>query len=260
MGAREDTFLHGHPPGSTSTLSLRYVREDCVWSVPELRGAAWDTYGGAALRAGLDFARSELQPEPFSRFYQRSRYQAMRGLTSQVLHALRRRLGDLPGSIRREGRQILEREDRIVARFRWLLDRTVPAYRIRCHGNYHLQQILYRGDEFTVIDFEGEPRRSLGERRLKRSPLHDVASMLRSFDYAARRALTDRPDGATAACARNRSTERQWARFWRDWVCAAFLREYAGIASREQLVPRDPGVFIPLLDVYLLERAIYELG
>src|SRR5215468_7578271 len=71
---------------------------------------------------------------------------------------------------------------------------------------------------------------------------------------------TDRPDGATAACARNRSTERQWARFWRGWVSAAFLREYAGIATREQLVPRDPGVFIPLLDVYLLERAIYELG
>jgi len=60
--------------------------------------------------------------------------------------------------------------------------------------------------------------------------------------------------------ARNRSTEQQWARFWRGGVCAAFLREYVGIATREQLVPRDPGVFVPLLEVYLLERAIYELG
>ena len=134
--------------------------------------------------------------EPFSRFYQRSRYQAMRGLTSQVLHTLRRRLDDLPRSIRREARRVLEREDRALSRFRWLLDRKIPACRIRCHGNYHLEQVLCSGDDFTVIDFEGEPRRPLGERRLKRSPLHDVASMLRSFDYAARRALAERADGA----------------------------------------------------------------
>jgi maltose alpha-D-glucosyltransferase/alpha-amylase len=184
----------------------------------------------------------------------------MRGLTSQVLHTLGRRLDDLPGAIRREGRRILASEDRILARFRWLLDRAIPAYRIRCHENYHLQQILCHGDGFTVIDFEGEPRRSLGERRLKRSPLHDVASMLRSFDYAARRALSDRLDGRAAGRARDRSIEQRWARFWRGWVCAAFLREYVGIATREQLVPADPDVFIPLLDVYLLERAIYELG
>src|SRR4030095_2186483 len=84
------------------------------------------------------------QREPFSRFYQRSLYQAMRGLTSQVLHTLRRRLDDLPGAVRREGRRILGREEHILARFRWLLDRTIPACRIRCHGNYHLQQILCR--------------------------------------------------------------------------------------------------------------------
>ena len=116
------------------------------------------------------------------------------------------------------------------------------------------------GDAFTVIDFEGEPRRPLGERRLKRSPLHDVASMLRSFDYAARHTLAERGDGAAARHGRVRSTWQPWARFWRGWVCAAFLREYVGIAHREQLVPPDRDVLIPLLDVYLLERAIYELG
>ena len=194
--------------------------------------------------------------EPFSRFYQRSRYQAMRGMTSQVLQTLGRRLDDLPRSIRREGRRVLEREECILSRFRWLLDRSILACRIRCHGNYHLQQILCSGDDFTVIDFEGEPRRPLGERRLKRSPLHDVASMLRSFDYAARRALADRVDGAAAARGLDGSVGLQWARFWSGRVCAAFLREYVGIASREQLVPRDREVLVPLLDVYVLERAM----
>ena len=119
--------------------------------------------------------------EPFSRFYQCLRYQAMRGMTSQVLQTLGRTLDDLPRSIRREGRRVLEREECILSRFCWLLDRSILACRIRCHGNYHLQQILCSGDDFTVIDFEGEPRRPRGERRLKRSPLHDVADRLRSF-------------------------------------------------------------------------------
>src|SRR5262249_16061414 len=103
--------------------------------------------------------------EAFSRFYQRSRYQAMRGMMSHVLHTLGRKRDDLPRSIRREGRRVLERENHILSRFRWLLDRTIVACRIRCHGNYHLQQILCNGDDFTIIDFEGEPRRPLGERR-----------------------------------------------------------------------------------------------
>ena len=83
--------------------------------------------------------------------------------------------------------------------------------------------------------------------------------MLRSFHYAARRALAERADGA-AGRARGRTTGQQWARFWCGWVCAAFLREYVGVASREHLVPPDRESSIPLLDVYLLERAIYELG
>ena len=229
---------------------------------PYLRTAGLLGAHTAELHCALaaDTRDPSIQREPFSRFYQRSRYQAMRGLTSQVLQTLRRRLDELPRSIRRDARQVLAREDRILSRFRWLLDRAIPACRIRCHGNYHLQQVLCKGDAFTVIDFEGEPRRPLGERRLKRSPLHDVASMLRSFDYAARHTFADRGDGTAARHGRVHSTRQPWCRFWRGWVCAAFLREYVGIARREQLVPPDRDVLIPLLDVYLLERAIYELG
>jgi maltose alpha-D-glucosyltransferase/alpha-amylase len=197
--------------------------------------------------------------ERFGPFYQRSRFQAMRGLTNHVLHTLRRRLDELHQSIRPAARQVLAREDRVLASFRWLVDRTIPACRIRCHGNYHLQQVLCCGDDFTVIDFEGEPRRPLAERRLKQSPLYDVASMLRSFDYAARRALAGRLGGATRRHG-GRSSTGQWAQFWRGWVCAEFLKGYLGIARREPLLLPNGEDLPPLLDAFLLERAIYELG
>ena len=103
--------------------------------------------------------------------------------------------------------------------------------------------MLRTGDDFTLIDFEGEPPRPLFERRLKRSPLVDVASMVRSFHYAARVALPDENEG----------------RFWRHWVSAAFLQAYLSTVDR-RLLPPDREDLRMLLDVRLLERTLYELG
>src|SRR5438477_247990 len=78
-----------------------------------------------------------------------------------------------------------ESEEAIVGRFQFLLGPALKAMRTRHHGDLHLGQVLYTDGDFCFIDFEGEPARPLGERRLKRSPLVDVGGMLRSFDYAA---------------------------------------------------------------------------
>src|SRR5438034_9185972 len=79
-------------------------------------------------------------------------------------------------------KKILEQEKR-------LLDRRSNASKIRIHGDYHLGQVLYTGKDFIILDFEGEPARALGERKLKRSALRDVSGMMRSFQYAAYSAL-----------------------------------------------------------------------
>lgn len=119
------------------------------------------------------------------------------------------------------------------------------ARAIRTHGDYHLGQVLFTGRDFVAVDFEGEPARPLAERRRKQSPLRDVAGMLRSFHYAACVGLAGAP-GALA--------DR-----WLAWVCIAFLHGYRAALGRARLVPRREADFRRLLDVFLLEKALYEL-
>lgn len=123
--------------------------------------------------------------------------------------------------------------------------RVPPIELIRVHGDYHLGQVLRARDDFQIIDFEGEPDRPLAERREKRPAYKDVAGMLRSFHYAS-----------------NASAEnglQAWKQCWFSAVAHEFLRTYsAGIASK-QLVPIDPEAARRLLNVFLLEKALYEL-
>jgi maltose alpha-D-glucosyltransferase / alpha-amylase len=94
-----------------------------------------------------------------------------------------------------------------------LIERKVSGYRIRCHGDFHLGQVLYTGNDFFITDFEGEPIRPLSERRLKRSPLRDVAGMLRSFHYAAYAALIEQEERSHVR-ATERAAMEWWARCW----------------------------------------------
>jgi maltose alpha-D-glucosyltransferase / alpha-amylase len=195
---------------------------------------------------GTSAGRPHLAPEPFSRFYQRSAYQSLRGLTFSVVDALRAAVPWLPAALRPDAEQVIAAQGAILDRFRGLLERRITAVRLACHGNYHLQQVLCSDGDFTIIDFEGEPPRPLFERRLKRSPLVDVVSMVRSFDYAARVAFPDDDDGT-------------WPLFWRHWVSVAFLQAYLS-AVDPALLPRDRDDLHLLLDTQLIERTLYELG
>jgi maltose alpha-D-glucosyltransferase/alpha-amylase len=206
---------------------------------------------------GAAVGHAHLAPESYSRLYQRSAYQRLRGLTCSVLESLRVDLSRLPAAWRRDAEQVIAAEGQLLARFRRIMDRRLTAMRIAGHGNYHLEEILRTGDDFTIIDFEGEPPRPLFERRLKRSPLVDVASMLRSFHYAARVALPDedgeggRPDTVRGA--------QDWSRFWRHWVGAVFLQAYFSTVDRGLLPPKRDDLCL-LLEIGLLERTLYELG
>jgi maltose alpha-D-glucosyltransferase/alpha-amylase len=179
-------------------------------------------------------------------------------LTCSVIETLREQLPRMPAALREDARRIIGAEGQLISRFRRLVDRRLSATRIPCHGNFHLQQVLRTGDDFAIIDFEGEPPRPLFERRLKRSPLVDVASMVRSFHYAAHVALPEENSGPRRR-ANAPSGARCWSRFWRHWVSAAFLRGYFSTADRD-LLPAKQEDLLLLLEVALLERTLYELG
>ena len=195
--------------------------------------------------------------EPFTYFYQRSLYQSVRTMVSRILAALRRRLARLPEDVQTLGKSVMAREEEVIERLRPLLQRNVTAMRIRCHGDYHLGQVLYTGSDFVIIDFEGEASRSISERQLKASPLRDVAGMLRSFDYVCYTALADQLTGTLSP--EERARLRGWMHFWTTWTGATFVRSYLQVAEGQSFVPRPAENVQLLLNVYLLEKAFHEL-
>ncbi|MGH7904156.1 MAG: maltose alpha-D-glucosyltransferase [Candidatus Dormibacteraceae bacterium] len=192
-------------------------------------------------------------PEPTTMLDQRSIYQSMRRLGVDGIQLLRNRLALLPEAARPLAHELIDLEPEIQSRLRRLLERPITSLRIRCHGDYHLGQVLFTGSDFVIIDFEGEPARPLRERRLKRWALKDVAGMLRSFRYAAFSALESRPEASREAL-------RGWARRWADVVCGEFLAAYMESCGSAGFQPRSPEEVRLLLDSHLLEKALYELG
>ncbi|MBI4660412.1 MAG: maltose alpha-D-glucosyltransferase [Verrucomicrobia bacterium] len=201
----------------------------------------------------------EFAPEPFTPHYQRSLFQSMRNLARQNLQLLRKRWKDLPGSAGQDAQRVLAVETQILDRFRSVCSRPIAATRTRDHGDFHLGQVLHTGKDFVIIDFEGEPARSLGERRLKRSPLRDVAGMLRSFHYAAHAGLLQQMERGGIPQARL-DPFQPWAHFWQLWVSVTYLRTYLSTARHASFLPKSEAEVRILLDAFLIEKAIYELG
>ncbi|MGQ9532035.1 MAG: maltose alpha-D-glucosyltransferase [Desulfotomaculales bacterium] len=262
--------LHGYfervaqlpPPEVPPGHLLHLAGEDPPAAVRELVGG----YLEAARRLGRQTAELHLAlcseredpdfaPEAFTPLYQRAVYHSMRTLAGRVLGNLRRECAALPAPLREEARAILDRQEEIYNRFRRVLEGKITALRTRCHGDYRLERLLYGGQRFILADFEGEAGRSLCERRLKRSPLRDVAGMLLSLYSAVYRFLQER----TARGMRPADPE-PWARLWYSWVATTFLREYLGAATRAPFLPETSEELAALLDAYLLEQALARLG
>ena len=207
----------------------------------------------------VDRSDPDFAPEPYSALYQRSVYQSMRNLLGRVMRLLASRVRLLPKELQSAAQAVLEHKDQVGARFDAFLKHRLSVVRQRTHGDLHLGQMLYTGKDFVIIDFEGEPARPLTERRRKRSALRDVGGMLRSFGYAALSEMTNQIQGGALGKA-DFATMEPWARFWQTWCSWAFLRGYLETAQGTAILPRSLDELRVLVDAFVLEKAIYELG
>ncbi|MDA8132615.1 MAG: maltose alpha-D-glucosyltransferase [Elusimicrobia bacterium] len=205
-----------------------------------------------ALAAGAD---PEFAPEPFSRLYQRSVYQSLAGHAKKSLLAVSARLQGTAPETAEDISAVLAGQQKLLRLAQRLNERKFAARKIRIHGNCTLKQALFTGKDFVFTDFEGDPARAFGERRIKRSPLRDAASMLFSFYYAAHAPFL-LPGGIPR---KELEALGPWLRLWYACAAGSFLRGYCHATGDMQLLPPDCGDAMLLLDIFLAERAVQAL-
>ncbi len=198
----------------------------------------------------------DFTPEPFSRLYQRSVYQSLRSLLKRVLAGVTQKRKKSEGAEREVLQSVLDLENRILAQFAKITTHKIDAQKIRIHGDYHLGQVLFTGKDFVIIDLEGEPARPLGERRLKYSAFRDVAGMIRSFHYA----VSQQFFMHTATRPEDTEILKQWVETWYTYVSGLFLSAYLETVDDKSFVPRTKDALKGILNVFLLEKAVYEVN
>jgi maltose alpha-D-glucosyltransferase/alpha-amylase len=194
-------------------------------------------------------------PEPITKENLNDTIAVMRQRAQRHLTLLETALPRLDDRVQQQARDVLLHPDALLQRFDELRELTGSSSRIRCHGDYHLGQILVTEGDVVILDFEGEPGRPLHERRAKHSPLRDVAGMIRSFSYAALASVgavtQTRPEDARRL--------GPWADFWETWISASFLRSYL-MATRDAAFLPPPDDLDIMLRAYVLDKALYELA
>lgn len=198
----------------------------------------------------------DFKPEPYSLHYQRSLYSGLQTLVRSTFESQARNMPKLSDDLKKKAAAVLEMKDEILTVFRRIYQHKIDVVKIRIHGDYHLGQILNTGKDFVITDFEGEPARSFSERRLKRSPLRDVAGMVRSFHYAAYGSLF----------LDNQIRKEDYPKLmpyveqWYHYMSGQFMLAYLDTVKGSAFLPKSRGDLEILMTTFLLEKAIYELN
>jgi len=205
----------------------------------------------ASQRNLKDFA-----PEDFSLHYQRSLFAGLQSLVRESYQSQKRNLQRLPESVRQEVEQLLNRKQDVLDTLKRIYRKKLDVTKIRTHGDLQLEKILLTGKDLAIQDFGGDPGRSYSERRLKRSPLRDVASMIRSFYYVGYEGFLQNNyipvDGTVDLL--------PYAEFWAQYMSGFFLKAYLETVQGSTFIPAQSEDLQMLLETFLLERAIGDLS
>lgn len=207
-----------------------------------------------ALAAGdkLEAFRSE----DYSLHYQRSLFSSLQSLVRVTFQSLQKNLKKLPDRYRTEASELLAMKEEILSVLKLIYRRKIDVTKIRIHGDYHLGQVLFTGKDFIILDFEGEPAKSYSERRLKYSPLRDVAGMIESLRYAAYGSLF------LDNLIRDEDINKLllYAEQWYHYMSGFFMQAYLERVKGAKFIPKEKEDLGILLQTFLLQKAIYELN
>ncbi len=238
--------------GSASPRAQELLGGDLEWASLLGRRTA-ELHVALTSRTNADFT-----PEPFSQLYQRSLYQASRKATLRTFQQVRKLARSLPEDVQSVATAALAREKSILDQFGQVIGQKIDAQRIRCHGDFHLGHVLYTGKDFLIVDFDGDPGVALSSRRVKRSPLADVAAMIHSLETAGTMAVRLHLKSGVAK-AEAAYAWQQAAEFWSKWTSSAFLRAYLANDAARELLPEPGEPLDRLLSFHLLHEAIEHL-
>jgi maltose alpha-D-glucosyltransferase/alpha-amylase len=210
-----------------------------------------------ALMSGLE--GDEFSAEPMTPQYLRGLFQTMRSLATQNLRWLRKRLKQLPPDLAAVAQRVIELEPAIIQHYQNFTALRLAAKRTRVHGDFYLGQALWTGRDFMFLDFEGDANVPLSERRIKYSPLRDVARMVRSFHHAAYAGLRQQVESGIIPPDSVPRFE-PWVRHWNRTISRAYLQSYCQSLGHSGILPDAPEQLQVMLLAYLLNQVVDELG
>ncbi|MVN21694.1 maltose alpha-D-glucosyltransferase [Mucilaginibacter arboris] len=225
-------------------------------TVAELVRILGERTGELHLALSSEHEDPAFKPEDYSLHYQRSLFSSLQSLVRVAFQSLSKNIKKLPDNVRKEAEEVLAMKDEILIILKKIYSRKIDVTKIRIHGDYHLGQVLFTGKDFLILDFEGEPARSYSERRLKYSPLRDVAGMIRSFHYAAYGSLflDNQIRGEDI------SKLIPYVEQWYHYMSGFFIKSYLKTVEGSGFVPKQSGDLEILMQTFLLQKAVYELN
>ncbi|RIV19085.1 trehalose synthase [Fibrisoma montanum] len=228
------------------------IRED-VFDRVELLGKRTGEMHCSLYKPGTE---PDFAPEPFTDEYRTFIIRRLESLLERRYALLVDNYTKLDPLAQRQAWVFMEAKEMIDQFIDDFRTRPLSSLRIRIHGDYHLGQVLAAGNDFVIIDFEGEPESSISDRKIKHSPLKDVAGMIRSYHYAVSAKLFNSSETEGIDPAHLQRVSDRWFYLIRDTFLNAYLDTFG---TPHPLFKNNSEVNFLLL-VYLLEKAVYELG